>query len=166
MLARRSWEQTASSASWAPLRAVRPSHPPSCAGRHRLLRSAWRCWPRQRLFWAAPALQNSPKYRRAELCWCGCQVLLQGRAGRSSQPCLMGSVPPVPVGTLGWSSWSLKASLLSSLCLLWSLELRDHQPPEHRGRCVDDVSRVSFLFFFCWEGGSANYKPLSRGQWV
>lgn len=35
---------------------------------------------------------------------------------------------------------------LCSLCLCWSLELCHHQPPEHRSRRVDDVSRVSFHF--------------------
>lgn len=72
---------------------------------------------------------------------------LQGPVAGQSQPCLQ-ALALLPLGALGWSSWSLEASLLSSLCLRWSLELRHHQPPEHRGWRVDDVSRAASLFFF------------------
>lgn len=87
-------------------------------------------------------------------------VWLQGPVAGQSQPCLPALLP---LGTLFWSAWSLEASLLSSLCLCWSLELRHHQPPEHRGRRVDDVSRVSSLFF-CQEEGLVNTTPLRKGQ--
>lgn len=91
-------------------------------------------------------------------------------AGRS-QPCQPASSPAVPWVVVVTESLFLP----SSLCLCWFVELRHHQPPEHSSWRVDDVSGVSVLFFFCWEGDGGPFQlrvlcdpvhlaPRSKGQ--
>lgn len=70
--------------------------------------------------------------------------------GHQTFPLTILCCPAVPTGAgqgrSGLAMVVTESLFLSSLCLCWSLELCHHQPPEHRCRRVDDVSRVYFHF--------------------